>query len=146
MPKKPSMVLTMADYPRLSTRRWYKVTVGRVSIEKPGVVIELFFVEAPEQAGRQIVHSLPAVLAPGSPLCEFLSKSFGLVLSQNEQVDLSSLVGRQLEARFTKPDRLGVQAVAAVRPVSADKDLGLSEKGAMKESPRGLGQDDQHGG
>jgi hypothetical protein len=121
MPKKPSTVLIMRDYQPVSSRRWYAVTVRTVAPEGRGIVcFSLSIIDAPEQAGRQVVHRIPAVLAPHSPLCRFLADAFGIRLAENEPLDLATLAGRLFRVKFTRPDSAGVPAIAAVRQLDAD--------------------------
>jgi hypothetical protein len=140
MPKKPSTVVVMRDYPPLSRRRWYTFTVQGVTLEPKGrVCLELLIVDAPEQAGRRIVHRIPAILAPGSPLCRLLADGFGICLAENEPLDLATLTGRVVQARFTKPVAGGVQDIAAVRQ------LAPAGAGAAQPADRCAGQEAPHG-
>jgi hypothetical protein len=117
MPKKPSTLLVMKDYPPMSSRRWYPLGVDAVSrMNKGEIRFDLSVLSEPKQAGRKVVHRVPAVLAPNSPLSQFLADGFGIHLGDNEPLDLATLAGRSLRARFTKPGDTGAQEVAAVRP------------------------------
>ncbi len=142
MPKKPSTVLVMKDYQPMSSRRWYTVTVQDVVPEGRGMLcFDLSIVGAPEQAGRRIVHRIPAVLAPNSPLCQLLINGFGIRLAENEPLDLATLTGRAFRVRFTKAGDAGVQDIAAAQQIDAIGD-GPSQAGGTggdQEIARGLG-------
>lgn len=145
MPKKPSTILVMQDYGPLSSRRWFRLTVsdiGRVS--KTAIRFELRILDDPRQTGRTIVHELPAILAPHSPLCEFLAEGFGIRLAENESFDLAALTGRNLEARFTRSREGHPQMIAAVRPSDDGDRSSRPEESTFgePEASDGLGQDD----
>jgi len=142
MPKKPSTVLSMKDYQPVSSRRWYTVTVRTVAPEGRGIVgFALSIIDAPEQAGRQVVHRIPAVLAPHSPLCRFLADAFGIRLAENEPLDLATLAGRLFRVKFTRPDSAGVPPIAAVRQLDAAASTPPRPPGTPgdQEANRGLG-------
>jgi hypothetical protein len=137
MPKKPSTVLVMKDYRPMSTRRWYMVIVAEVSLQGKGMVcFELLISDAPEQAGRRVVYRIPAVLAPDSPL-----HRFGIRLAEGEPLDLATLVGRVLRARFSKPGAAGAQDIAAVEQFDAavNNRSPVPDAGAIQEANDGLG-------
>ena len=88
MPKKPSTVLVMQAYRPLSSRRFYQVEFKTVCCRTGvNVRVELAILDDPQQAGRTVAHDLPAVLAPDSPLCEFLAEGFGIRVTENESFD-----------------------------------------------------------
>ncbi len=116
MPRKPSTVVPMQSYPAFSSRRWYQVSIESVS--RPGktmIRIVLSILNDPRQAGRKVTHDIPALLAPGSPLHEFLVGGFGIRPAANEQVDLLTLLGRVADARFMPVRDGGEPQIAAFR-------------------------------
>lgn len=134
MPRKPSTVVVMKGYQPFSSRRWVRVKVaeaGRTGRE----ALQLTFSveEEPNQAGRTIVHSLPALLAPGSPLGRFLANGFGICLTENEPFDLTTLVGRTIEAKFSKAEDGEAQVIIAVRPFSSSVNPPEAEAAAVVE-------------
>lgn len=116
MPRKPSTTIPMQSYPPFSSRRWYAATFD--SVARPGkllIQIVLSILNDPRQAGRKVTHDLPALLAPGSPLHEFLANGFGIRPTANEQVDLTTLVGRTVDVRFTPARDGSEQLISSVR-------------------------------
>jgi|GEM_PF-2345208 len=142
MPKKPSTVFVMQNYQPLSSRRFYKLAVKAVSrLSKAGVRFELSALDDPQQAGRTIIHDVPAVLAPNSPLCEFLAAGFGLRLAEGQSLDLATVVGRVLQARFSKARGGNEQKIAAIRfSEEPDQNTGPTTRTfEEQERTRGLG-------
>jgi len=116
MPKRASTVVVMQEYAALSSRRWYGVVVKKIGRAGRGTIrIEMTLVDDPSQTGRVVEHDVPAIVAPGSPLATFLVDGFGIELKENQPFDLTQLVGRRLDARFTKSTAGQVQSIAAVR-------------------------------
>lgn len=117
MPKKPSTRLVMQAYRRLPSRRYVKLNVKSVSRpSKEFIRFEFGILDDSRQAGRTVVHDLPALLAPSSPLQTFLADGFDIRLATGQSVDLATLVGRVVRARFSKPKNGNEQALMAIRP------------------------------
>lgn len=134
MPKQPSTLFTMQDYPTLSIRFFYTLIVQSVHrANRAGVQFELGVVEDVRQAGRTVVHNLPAVLTPQSPLSLFLAEAFNIRLSERQSFDLTKLVGRRLQARFDKGINGSLQAIAAVRPFPGDTDAADQTNGKTEQ-------------
>jgi hypothetical protein len=135
MPKRTSTVVIMRRYPPLSSGRWYTAAVQAVSLErKRTVCFEFTIVSTTAQAGRRVVHRLPAVLAPGSPLCAALARGFRIRVAENESFELATLTGRAVRVRFTQPDANGGQEIDALQA------LGTNEPG---DAPPTGGPDDE---
>ena len=116
MPKKPSTDFVMQDYPALPSRRWPKLAVrGVCRTSKGSISFELSVLDDPKQSGRVIIHDVPAVLAPNSPLHRFLEDGFGIRLARGEHFDMATLVDRVLLARFSKAQEGNDQTIAAIK-------------------------------
>ncbi len=119
MPKKPSTVVVMAAYAALSSRRWIKLRVAEVARSgRENLQLSLSIEDEPSQAGRMILHEVPVVLAPRSPLMRFLEDGFGVRLTENQPFDLTMLVGRMVETRFSKALDGQAQVIVAVRAIA----------------------------
>lgn len=116
MPKRASTVVVMQAYPPFSSRRWYAMILLNTCRAGRGIIrMELSIVGDPGQAGRVVGHEVPAIVAPGSPLCAFLKDGFGIELKVNEPFDLTQLVGRRVEVRFSRAMTGQEQAIVGVR-------------------------------
>jgi len=134
MPRKPCTLLVMQDYPPLSPRRWHPLIVQAVrKISRAAVRLEMGVADDEHQAGRTIIHELPAVLTPNSPLSRFLADAFNVHLSENQPFDLAALVGRRLQARFDKGVDGRFQAMVDVRSC---KEATAQTKEVNKVSPK----------
>lgn len=141
MPKKATMCFVMQDYPPLSSRRLYNLGIQAVHKSKAGVRFELAVLDDPRQVGRTVLHHLPAVLTPKSPLARFLVDAFAVRLSERQSIDLAQFVGRRLLARFDKCLDGCLQAIASIKPyvqppTQADQANAATDK---KEQADGLG-------
>lgn len=117
MPKKPSTCMVMQPHSPLSPRFWYTSIVLAVHrANRACVGFEFGVVGDDRQAGRTVVHNLPAILAPNSPLSRFLVDGFGIHLAERQPFDLATLVNRQFQARFDKGVQGRFQAIVAIRP------------------------------
>ena len=117
MPKKPKIELRMTGYPPFSTCRWQLLAVAEVGSAGRGTVqFVLTPVDNPGQAGRRCHHDLPGVLAPGSPLAEFLRAALGVAIAAGQTIDLAKLAGRRVMAKFGEPRADGEQPIVAVKP------------------------------
>jgi hypothetical protein len=121
MPKQtPSTRVRMQPHPPLPAYRWIPVILTGI-VTDAGVFRFTFGVpDRPDQAGRQIEHTVPAFLTSGSPLAEFLADAFDIWVAMDTEIELTDLVGRQTEAKFSKPDPHGVQQIVAWRPAPAE--------------------------
>lgn len=134
MPKKPSAVVVNKGYPMLPTRRWSKcalVNAGRSGRDM--IRFELSILNEPSQSGRMILHEVPAVLAPSSPLSRLLEEGFGVRLLENQPFDLTTLLGRLVETRFSKPVDGQTQSIVAVRPYPQPDSKTRESKSAITE-------------
>lgn len=119
MPKKPSRVVVMAAYAALSSRRWIKLRVAEVARSgREKLQLSLSIEDEPSQVGRMILHEVPALLAPGSPLTKFLEGGFGVRLTENQPFDLTTLIGRTVETRFSKAADGQAQVIVDVRAIA----------------------------
>jgi len=117
MPKKPSTCMVMRSHPPLSARFWYTLVVLAIRRVNRGCVgFELGVVGDLRQAGRTIIHNLPAILTPNSPLARFLIDGFGMHLAERQSFDLATLIGRRFQARFDGGVEGRFQAIVAIRP------------------------------
>ncbi|MCB9852824.1 MAG: hypothetical protein H6819_06990 [Phycisphaerales bacterium] len=140
MPRKPSTIIPMQSYPAFSSRRWYAATVESVARPgKPLVRFVLSLLNDPRQAGRQVTHDIPALLAPGSPLYHFLANGFDVHPTTKDQVDLTTIVGRVVELRFTPAGDNDVQSVSSVRMHSQPVKRVKFSTQTSEEARNGLG-------
>jgi hypothetical protein len=144
MPKKPSLLISMQDRPPLSTRRWHTLEVQRVHKQARGLVrFEIGVLDDARQAGRTVLHDLPAVLTPGSPLCRFLDAAFRVHPSQGQSFDLATVLNRRFQARFDQGVEGCLQVIVAVRPFehrTVVPATNVNEPNEKKEQGDGLGQ------
>ena len=142
MPKKPSTLFVMREYPSLSTRKYHKMTIE--DVRRPGkakVHFRLRVLDNPDQAGRTITYELPTVMAPGSPLCKFLADGFGIHLDKGQSLDPATLIGRALEARFSRRGKSHDQQIEGVRAFTEPngEPANPPSTGENTEPSRGLG-------
>ncbi|MBP7935816.1 MAG: hypothetical protein KA354_14305 [Phycisphaerae bacterium] len=117
MPRKPSSLMIMQEYPPLPTRGWLILVVLAVRrLSRIVVRFELGVIEDVRQAGRILNYDLPAVLTPNSPLCRFLADGFRVRVADGQSFELKSLVGRRFQARFDQGADGCLQAIVAARP------------------------------
>lgn len=120
MPKsqKPLLVLFMSEYAALPAGRWVDVKLVNI-LPGDGLLTLVFEVLGrPDQLGRQIEYTLPALLAPASPLAGWLSAALGIHLNKGESIDLEQLTGRVAQAMFAKPSPDGTQVITHWRPAA----------------------------
>jgi hypothetical protein len=111
----------MQAYQPFSSRRWYAAEVRAVRrLGKEAVGYDFDILNDIEQAGRTVSRKLPAILTPNSLLYTFLRDGFGVRLKENDSLDLSALVGRAVELRFTKAVNGQEQTITAIRPSKGD--------------------------
>jgi len=140
MPRKLCTLFVMKANRPLSERRWYPLDVKAIRRTRAAVRFELGVVGDEQQAGRTIIHDLPAVLTPNSPLSRFLADAFNVRLSEKQSFDLATLVGRHFQARFDKGVEGRFQAMVAVRPSNGTAAQAEPvNKVSTKEQTDGLG-------
>jgi hypothetical protein len=120
------------------------LAVKAIRKQTRGIVrFELEVLDDAQQAGRTVVHDLPAVLTPTSPLCRFLADALRVCLPQGQSFDLASVAGRQFQARFDQGVEGCLQAIVAVRPFehrTVIPAVNVNEPNEKKEQGDGLGQ------
>ncbi len=116
MAKKRSTELVYGGYPALAASRWTAAQVADVSRPDDKIVrFELSFPDDPLQDGRVLVHELPAVLAPGTSLEQWLVDAFAVQLHRGQPFDLADLVGQTVMIKVNKPGPDGDQTIVKVK-------------------------------
>ncbi len=119
-PTQSATKLVLREYDTIPSGRWVNLRLVRIGLGEGLLTLTSEVVNHPDQLGRQIEHVLPALLRPGSPLTGWLAAAFGIRLAMNESLELADLVGRQTEAKFSKPGPDGTQQITAWRPAPAE--------------------------
>ena len=120
--RKSPTKLMMGSYDALPINRYRIVELVAVDPSTESMVRLTFIVHGDSrQAGRQIHHDMPAVLAPSSPLAGFLGDAFGVSLRLGDTVDLETYIGQRLKAKFSTPDATGHQTITAFRSIEKTK-------------------------
>ncbi len=128
-PKTPSTRVQMQPHPPLPANRWIPVILTTVRPDGDMFRFRFTVPDRREQAGRQVEHAVQAFMAPGSPLVEFLAAAFDVQVAMDAEIELADLIGRNTEAKFSKPGPDGgYQQIVAWRPVSAAKPTAPSSR------------------